>query len=72
MDGFVGGDVHIRGIPLDSCPVLQRRHIPKPARLATGRSACIDAMRGLLDRGLAPVAADHVVGSLAGRGKIQW
>ena len=48
-----------------------RRNVAEAAGFAAGGDVHADIRLGLLDRGLAPVAADDVIGGLAGRREIQ-
>ncbi|KAG0935698.1 hypothetical protein G6F31_015874 [Rhizopus arrhizus] len=70
VDGLVGGDVHVGGLRRE-LPVGTRRQRAVAIGLAAGGNVDVDVDTGLLDRGLAPVAADHVVGALAGGGEVE-
>ncbi len=69
VDGLVGGDVHVGGIGRQ-LPVGTRRQRAVAVGLAAGGDVDVDVDTGLLDRGLAPVATDHVVGTLARGGEM--
>jgi len=70
VDGLVGGDVHIGGVGRE-LPVGAGRQRAVAVGLAAGGNVDVDVDAGLLDRSLSPMAADHVVGALAGAGEVE-
>ncbi len=70
MDGLVGSDVHVRGVGRE-LPTGALGQLAIPFGLAAGGDVDVHVGAGLLDCGLAPVAGDHVVGTLAGAGEVE-